>query len=106
MGLPYENREKCDVCGSLNRTYKVELHDTVDMTGSVNRTIERGLNELRLAVLGILAGIGISVAFGVGGDWWRELAAGVGAVVIAGALIRIKRSRNKLMSLMHWLSGG
>jgi hypothetical protein len=88
-------------------THKQELSATV--TGrsvvSANLTVERGLNELRLAVLGILVGIGLAVGFGVEGRWWVQLVAGTGSFVLACFLVWWRPSRRRLMSFMHRLTG-
>jgi hypothetical protein len=75
------------------------------LTATVEGTVERGLNDVRLAVLGILVGIGLTVGFGVPGPIWVGVVAGAGSFVAACFLIRYKRSRNRLMSFMHWLTG-
>jgi hypothetical protein len=73
---------------------------------SGRRNLERGLTELRVAVLGIVLTIGLSVYFGVPGCWWTtRLAAGLGALFVAGWAIRWKPSRNRLMSFAAWLIG-
>ncbi len=72
---------------------------------SASGTIERGLNELRLAVLGILVGIALSVAFGVEARWWIQLLAGIAAFAGACFLVWLPPSRRRLMSFMHQLTG-
>src|SRR5436853_7284192 len=39
-------------------------------------SVERGLNDTRLAVLAILVGIGLTVGFGAPGPWWVGILAG------------------------------
>jgi hypothetical protein len=65
--------------------------------------VERALNDIRLAVLGILVTIGLSVGFGVPGPWWCQILAGVGAVAVVCAAIRWLE--HPLMTVMHWLTG-
>jgi hypothetical protein len=88
-------------------THKQELAATVTGRAVVSgtATVVRGLNELGLAVLGILVGIALSVAFGVDGPWWAQLLAGVGSFAFACFLVRWPPSRHRLMSFMHWLTG-
>lgn len=62
-----------------------------------------GLTELRLAVLGIVVGIGLTVGFGVDGTSWVKAAAGAGSFIAACLLIRWRWSRAKLMGFMQWL---
>jgi hypothetical protein len=78
---------------------------TVGVSASVATTVERGLNELRLAVLGILVGIGLAVGFGTPGPWDVKLLAGLGSFVGACLLIRWRRTRHLLMAFMHRLTG-
>jgi hypothetical protein len=63
------------------------------------------LNQLRLAVLGILVGIGLAVGFGVPGPWTVKLLAGLGSFAASCLLIRWSRTRHLLMAFMHWLTG-
>jgi hypothetical protein len=88
-------------------THKQELAATVTGRAVVSgtATVVRGLNELRLAVLGILVGIGLAVGFGVEGRWWVQLVAGIGSFVLACFLVWWPPSRRRLMSFMHWLTG-
>lgn len=84
----------------------VEMTATVGTTASLSGTaaVERGLNELRLAVLGILVGIGLSVGFGIEASWWIQLIAGIGSFVGACFLVWWRPSRHRLMSFMHRLT--
>jgi hypothetical protein len=72
---------------------------------SATGTVERGLNELRLAVLGILVGIALSVGFGVEARWWIQLLAGIGSFAGACFLVSWPPSRRRMMSFMHRLTG-
>jgi hypothetical protein len=67
-------------------------------------SVVRGLNEMRLAVLGILVTIGLTIGFGVDGPWWSQLGAGGGSFVFSALLIKLPRSRHLMMSFMHWLT--
>jgi hypothetical protein len=94
-------------------THKKDLTATV--TGKAQFTgkgkletrgiVIRGLNELRLAVLGILVGIGLAVGFGVEASWWVQLVAGVGSFALACFLVWWSWSRRWLMSFVHRLIG-
>lgn len=68
-------------------------------------TVERGLNDIRLAVLGILVGIALAVGFGVEARWWIQLVAGIGSFAVACFLVRWPQSRRRLMSFAHRLTG-
>ncbi len=77
----------------------------LDMSDSIGPPrVTRALNETRLAVLGILVSIGLTVAFGVGGPWWVELLAGLGSFAVSCGLIRWRTSRNFLMKFMHFVT--
>ena len=87
-------------------THEKEMTATVGTTASLSgpAAVERGLNELRLAVLGILAGIGLSVGFGVEARWWIQLLAGIASFTVACFLVWWPPSRRRLMSFMHRLT--
>jgi len=63
------------------------------------------LNDIRLAVLGIIVGIGLSVGFGIEASWPWQVAAGIGSCVVSAAAIHHPRTRNWLMSFAHRLTG-
>jgi hypothetical protein len=77
----------------------------IKLSGSGAESFRRELDEVRLAVLGILVGIGLSVGFGVSAAWPIALACGFGSFVGACLLIRWKPSQNRLMRFMFWLTG-
>ena len=83
--------------------HEKEMTATVGTTASLSGSaaVERGLNELRLAVLGILVGIGLSVGFGIEARWWIQLLAGIGSFAGACFLVWWPPSRQRLMSLTH-----
>jgi hypothetical protein len=83
----------------------VEGSVTVKASASARAEVERGLNDMRLAVLGILVGIGLTVGFGVPGSWLVQVVAGVAAFAAGCLLIRWSRSRHYLMEFMHWVTG-
>lgn len=87
------------------KVHEVAMTAGVKVSASAEASVERGLNELRLAVLGILVGIGLAVGFGVSAWWPARVAAGFGAFGAACLLIRWKRSRHWLMEFMHRLTG-
>lgn len=71
----------------------------------VGATVERVLDEVRLALLGVLLSIGFAVGFGVPGPWWVGGLSGVAATVIAAAVLRSRRSERALARLMHSVLG-
>jgi hypothetical protein len=85
----------------------LEKTGTIAATSSVSAKIgvDRGLNELRLAVLGIVVTIGLTVGFGVHGAWWIRALSGLGSFALACGAIRYNPVRRRLMSFMHWLTG-
>jgi uncharacterized membrane protein YedE/YeeE len=89
----------------MGKVYGKALTATSKVTASVEGKVERALNGIRLAVLGILVGIGLAVGFGVEGDWWIRVVAGIGSVALACAVIGNRRTRNAAMTLMHRLTG-
>jgi len=99
-------RQPCPSCGSTARVYE-EAATVVGRTSvSAEETLKRGLNELRLAVLGIVVAIGLTVGLGVQARWWIQLLAGAGSFVLALGAIGWRRSRHVPMELMHRVTGG
>jgi hypothetical protein len=74
-------------------------------TVSAELTVDRGLNELRLAVLGILVAIGLTVGFGAHGTWYVRVVYGLAGFVASAALIKWSWTRHKMMLFMHWWTG-
>jgi hypothetical protein len=76
--------------------------------GSVKGEYTVQMDELRLAVLGILVSIGLTTGFsiGFGGGWsgagWGTIS-GLGMVVLFGVLVRWRRTSNRLAKRMDWL---
>lgn len=58
-------------------------------------SVKRGLNDIRLAVLGILVGIRLGVGLGVAGPWWAGVLAGAGSFAAACFLIRWEPSQRR-----------
>ena len=104
---PYEERIACPTCGSTKRTRTHEMTASVTARASISAAgdVERGLNDIRLAVLGILVGIALTVGFGVPVWWPLRVVAGLASFALAAGLIRWPWSRHKLMAFMHWLTG-
>ena len=75
----------------------------VTASASGQATVERGLTELRLAVLGIVITIALSVGFGLPTSWPVRLAGGILAFVVVCGLIRWKVSRTWAMRFAAWL---
>lgn len=103
--VPTEQRIPCPECGSTTRI--VELAATLHSRGSLEAglTVIRGVNEIRLALLGILVGIALTVGFGTPGPWYGGVLAGLASFVLSAALLRWEPSRSALMGLMHRLTG-
>jgi hypothetical protein len=104
---PYEARQACPTCGSTSRRRLVEVAASLTAGASISTagSVERGLNDLRLAVLGILVGIALSVAFGIDASWPVQVAAGVATFACSAALIRWPKSRHLMMQFMHRVTG-
>lgn len=100
-GLPLAERTPCPQCGSLARNIEGAAHLSARGTLSAEGTVERVLSGTRLAVLGILVTIGLTVGFGVRAAWWVGVPSGVCAFVAASALIAWPRSRHLMMAFVH-----
>jgi|SoimicmetaTmtLPB_FD_contig_31_28857226_length_536_multi_2_in_0_out_0_1 hypothetical protein len=65
--------------------------------------VGQALDALRLAVLGILLTIGLTVLFGLSGPWpWRVIA-GVSATVAGAAALHFQRPRKILLKIADWV---
>lgn len=100
-------RKPCPDCGSTTREHSMSAAPGVYAVSgvSISGQVERALNGVRLAVLGILVGIALTVGFGVPYSWWVQVLAGVGAFAAGCVLIRWRWSRNHLMEFMHRVTG-
>jgi hypothetical protein len=85
--------------------YEKEMTAQMTPSASVETSVERGLNETRLAVLGIVVAIGLTVGLGFDATWWIGVLAGGGSFLFACFVIRFRPARRQLMSFMHWLTG-
>ena len=60
-----------------------------------------------ITLLGVLLSVGVSVAFGIKGDWWLRVLAGVGTTV--GLIVVVKAltasGRGPLARLARWIIG-
>jgi hypothetical protein len=104
---PAAQRISCPRCGDTSRTRTIEASASLQVkaTLSTHGSVERGLNDLRLAVLGILVGIGLTVGIGFDATWWVGVLAGGGSFGLAAGLIRWPRSRHWMMTFMHRITG-
>lgn len=83
-------------------TGKVGLAAESDM--AVAATVRRGLNELRLAVLGIVVGIALTVAFGVQDvGLIARVGIGISTFIVVALLFHCERSRRVLMIVGRWI---
>lgn len=84
------------------RHHDLNLADGITVTDAISLRVDRGLNDIRLAVLGILIGVALGAA-SLADCWWTRLAAGLGTFVFACVVIGRSWTRDKLMRFMHWL---
>lgn len=69
----------------------------------------RGVNALRVAVLGVLLAFGVgvaAVAASLDASWWVAALVGAGSTLLSMLILGWARSRNWLMSLLHRITGG
>jgi hypothetical protein len=101
-------RRPCPECGSTTRTIEASVNVTAEALAAVEAKVERGLNETRLALLGILVTVGLTVGFAVGFGvpslLWG-IAAGLVSVGLACAFLGEKHTRHYLMEFMQRLIG-
>src|SRR5215216_331093 len=82
-----EERRPCPTCGSSHRVIAASGTVAARVHIGARADVEHGLNDLRLAVLGILVGIGLTVGFGIPGPFWVQAGAGLGAFAFSAFLI-------------------
>jgi hypothetical protein len=83
------------------KTIEREIAAEVKVTASVEASVSRVLDEVRLAVLGVVLATAVAIAFGVGEAthaWWIGVGAGLVTVIAASVAFRWRRSRNALAS--------
>ena len=95
----------CPKCGSLARAVAGQAALTATADLSATASVDRGLNDIRLALLGILVTIGLTVGFGVSASAPIRFGAGAGSFIGTAALIWWPPSKRRLMTFMHWLTG-
>ena len=60
-----------------------------------------------ITVLGVLVSVGVSVGFGIKGEWWVRVLAGVATTVVLAFVVKIATAsgRGPLARVAHWLIG-
>ena len=63
------------------------------------------LESLGLTLLGIMLSIGVTVALGVHGPWWKRLSSGIATVLVLLTLVGwlARPGRGPLARLARWL---
>jgi hypothetical protein len=103
---PGEERRQCPSCGSTLRANDLAFSAAIRATATLTGPVERGLDEIRLGVLGIVVTIGLTVGFGADASWWVGVLAGAGSFGLALGAIWWPTSRDLLMEFMHRVTGG
>ena len=90
-------RTRCPKCGASEHRAFGAASGGISFGGSATASVvqQKVLDAQRLTVLGLLATLGISVGFGVGG--WPGAGAGIGAPLLLALAFRSSRTR-------HWLA--
>lgn len=73
---------------------------------SLSLTVEQALDEIRLAVLGIVVGVAVGVGFGAGeavGAWWAGVASFFATFPVLALLLRWAPSRRLRAWYGDWL---
>jgi hypothetical protein len=81
------------------------LTANVGVKASMTTEVERGLNGIRLAVLGIVVGIALTVAFGVEATWWVRVLLGFGTFALTCFVFWWRPVRSVLMAFMNRITG-
>ncbi len=65
---------------------------------------QRALQGIAVTLIGVLASIGVTVAFGVSGPWWLRIAVGGATALMLIALVGLLGRRTPLLTrLARWL---
>jgi hypothetical protein len=80
----------------------------IEVSGSVKESWLLGVTANRLTLLGIIATIALTVAFGINGvSWWCHVAIGVvtflGVAVACQAAFSSRRVRHVVMGFAYWM---
>jgi hypothetical protein len=83
---------------------------TAQPKASAGIKVTRGLNDTRLAILGIMVTIALTVAFGIQNvDWWGRILIGIALFVAVAVgshfVLRSERATDRLMAFAHWTLG-
>lgn len=65
------------------------------------------LKATGVTLLGVIASIGISVGFGIGGPWWFRALVGAATAVVLAAVVKLGSGsrRGPLTRLANWMIG-
>lgn len=60
-----------------------------------------------ITLIGVLVSVGATVGFGLSGEWWVRVMAGVGTTVVLTLAVKLGTSsgRGPLAGLAHWIIG-
>ena len=104
-------RQPCPKCGSLRRTHEVSAAITGRATLTAKGSVERAVNEARVAAFFVffttVVGVGMTVGFAAS-LWLGVLAAVMTAAATAlviAAVYRVPGVRQVAMELMHRITG-
>lgn len=65
------------------------------------------LKGVGITILSVIASVGVSVGFGIGGPWWLRVAAGLAVVVALVLVVKVASQgrRGPLTRLANWVIG-
>lgn len=65
------------------------------------------LKAAGLTLLGVIVSVGVTVAFGIPGPWWLQIAGGVGVTVGLAALVKLTSGSRSgpLARIANWMIG-
>jgi hypothetical protein len=105
-GIPAEERKQCPNCGSTGRLHEGSATAVSRVSVSAEASVERGLNDVRLAVFGVIIAVPFSAAaLAAPAGWPIALVVGVGSAVLTVVAFRWRPARHLLMEAMHRITG-
>jgi hypothetical protein len=108
---PGVERQPCLKCGSLARTHELSATAVAGTSASVELTVERGVNEARMAgfvvIFATALSVGLAVGFAAGAllGVVAGLAAVVSTALLLAAIYRVPAVRQVVMEFMHRITG-
>jgi DNA-directed RNA polymerase subunit RPC12/RpoP len=108
---PGSERLPCPNCSSLRRTQELRATVTGKSSVSAKLTVDRGVNEARMAAFAVILATALSVGLAVGFatdvllGLLTGLTAAAGTALLLATIYRVSAVRRLVMEVMHRITG-